>query len=322
MLFFSLQNLSVQFDFSVDNYFGSTDSCWSHPKCSTFDISSGHHDDEIRHNLNHTNSSVFRIKLKRKKTINRMFQSVLRQNVCKLRSASGWSGLLRLENTITATQTATFTKLLSDPNRTLCRPSLSHGTNCVSSQTPIAKYCDAPTEPKKKKKKNNPPAVDHVGRLDLRVGKIVEVSKAPDADTLYLTKVDCGEGYKREIVAGLAKFVPAEELANRSVVVLCNLKPSKLRGHLSEGMILCATAADSIEPIVPPENAQPGDIVHCESYDRAPVETPRNKNKLFDPIAVDLKTNDELVACYKGSHLYVPGKGSVVTKTLKNVQIT
>lgn len=249
-----------------------------------------------------------------------MLQSFLRQNVNKIRSLAGYAGLLQLNNKIVATQTATFIlQSASNSYPELRRSFLSHGTNYVS----IARYSDAPEsdEPKKKKQKKNPPAVDHVGRLDLRVGRIVNVTKAPDADTLYLTKVDCGEGYKREIVAGLAKFIPAEELTNRLVVVLCNLKATKLRGHLSEGMILCATATDAVEPISPPENAQPGDLVHCESYDRTPVETPRSKQKLFDPIADGLATNDELVVCYNGSYLYVPGKGSVLTKTLKNTRI-
>lgn len=54
----------------------------------------------------------------------------------------------------------------------------------------IGNYCTAEGEKvKKKKPKKNPPAVEHVGRLDMRVGRIVEVQKAPDADTLYLTKV-------------------------------------------------------------------------------------------------------------------------------------
>lgn len=247
-----------------------------------------------------------------------MLQSLLRQNVNKCRSLIGYSALLQPNSKLIVTQTATFLHVASHSNPELRRSLLSHGMNAVAIQSMIAKYCDAP---KSKKAKKNPPAVDHVGRLDLRVGRIVNVDKAPDADTLYLTKVDCGEGYKREIVAGLAKFHSAEELTNRLVIVLCNLKASKLRGHLSEGMIMCATTADAIEPLIPPETAQPGDLVHCENYERTPVETPRSKQKLLDSIADELKTNDELVACYNGSYLYVPGKGSVLTKTLKNARI-
>lgn len=46
-------------------------------------------------------------------------------------------------------------------------------------------------------------------------------------------------------------------------------------------MVLCSTAADAMKLKSPPENANPGDLVHCESYDRTPVETPRSKTKYF-----------------------------------------
>lgn len=183
-------------------------------------------------------------------------------------------------------------------------------------------FCDEPEpKPKKKKQKKNPPAVDHVGRLDMRVGTVVEVNRAPDADTLYLTKVDIG-GEFLSIVAGLTKFLTIDELIGKNVVILCNLKPSKLRGHLSEGMIMCAKTDDKMELLEPPENAQPGDLVFCESYERVPVENGRDKKKLYDPLATDMFTNDQLVACYKGSYLYVPEKGNITTKSLKNAPIT
>lgn len=173
---------------------------------------------------------------------------------------------------------------------------------------------------KKKKPKKNPPAVEHVGRLDLRVGTIVEVNKAQDADTLYLSKIDVG-GEFLSVVAGLAKVITVDELIGKNVIVLCNLKPSKLRGHLSEGMILCAKAGETQEVLEPPANAKPGDLVYCESYDRTPVEGGRDKKRLYDPLAQDMNTNDQLIACYKGSYLYVPDKGNVTTKSLKSASI-
>lgn len=175
--------------------------------------------------------------------------------------------------------------------------------------------------PKKKKPKKNPAAVEHVGRLDLRIGTVVEVNKAPDADTLYLTKVDIG-GEFLSIVAGLAKFLTIDELIGKNVVVLCNLKPSKLRGHLSEGMLMCAKSGETMELLEPPANAGPGDLVYCESYDRVPVEGGRDKKRLYDPLAPDMNTNDQLIACYKESYLYIPEKGNIVTKSLKNANIT
>lgn len=181
-------------------------------------------------------------------------------------------------------------------------------------------YRDFCTEqPKKKKQKKNPPAVEHIGRLDLRVGTIVEVTKAPDADTLYLTRVDIGGEYL-SVVAGLAKLFSVDDLIGKNVVILCNLRPSKLRGHLSEGMIMCAKNGDAMEILEPPSNSQPGDLVYCENYDRTPADA-RDKKRLLESLSPDMLTNDELIACYKGSYLYVPEKGNIITKSLKNATI-
>lgn len=79
-------------------------------------------------------------------------------------------------------------------------------------------------------------------RLDIKVGNIVEVSRHPDADSLYVEKIDLGESSgPRTIVSGLVNYVPLEEMKNRMVVVLANLKPASLRGIQSHGMVLCAS---------------------------------------------------------------------------------
>lgn len=63
----------------------------------------------------------------------------------------------------------------------------------------------------------------------------------PDADSLYVEKIDVGEAEPRTVVSGLVQFAPREELQDRLVVVLCNLKPQKMRGIESKGMLLCAS---------------------------------------------------------------------------------
>lgn len=78
-------------------------------------------------------------------------------------------------------------------------------------------------------------------RLDIRVGKIVEVKKHPDADTLYVESIDLGELEPRQVVSGLANFVPMDQMKDRLVAVLCNLKPAKMRGVESKGMVLCTS---------------------------------------------------------------------------------
>jgi methionyl-tRNA synthetase len=81
-------------------------------------------------------------------------------------------------------------------------------------------------------------------RLDLRLGTIVSVERVPKADRLYAVEVDLGEDKPRPIVAGLAEHWSQEELLGRQVVVVANLKPRKLRGRESQGMILAVTSED------------------------------------------------------------------------------
>ncbi len=77
--------------------------------------------------------------------------------------------------------------------------------------------------------------------LSMVVGQIKEVKDHPNADTLYLMKVDLGKeiGLK-QVVAGLKKYFSKNDLLNRKAVFVVNLKPAKLRGEMSEAMILAA----------------------------------------------------------------------------------
>ena len=69
-------------------------------------------------------------------------------------------------------------------------------------------------------------------KIDFRVGKIVECDKHPDADALYIEKIDFGEANgPRTIVSGLVNHVPVEEMRNRWVVCMCNLKPVRYSHH-------------------------------------------------------------------------------------------
>lgn len=82
--------------------------------------------------------------------------------------------------------------------------------------------------------------------LDIRVGKVVEVDNHPDADGLFVEKIDLGELQPRTIVSGLRGKVERDALLNSHVVVLCNLKPAKMRGVESKGMVLCASTPEKV----------------------------------------------------------------------------
>lgn len=69
-----------------------------------------------------------------------------------------------------------------------------------------------------------------------------------------------------QIVSGLVKFVPEDKMLNRTVVVVTNLKPAKMRDVMSYGMVLCASndAHDSVDPVLVPEGVLPGEKISFE----------------------------------------------------------
>ncbi|MBW2980820.1 methionine--tRNA ligase [Candidatus Woesearchaeota archaeon] len=82
--------------------------------------------------------------------------------------------------------------------------------------------------------------------LDLRVGKVVSVKEHPEADKLYILEVDL-DREKRQLVAGLREYYKKEELTGKKVVVVCNLKQAKLRGVVSQGMLLAAEKGKEVK---------------------------------------------------------------------------
>ena len=77
--------------------------------------------------------------------------------------------------------------------------------------------------------------------IDLRVAKIVKIERHPKADKLYIETLDDGSGTERVIVSGLVPFYREEELLGKRIVLVNNLKPAKLRGVESKGMLLAAS---------------------------------------------------------------------------------
>ena len=79
--------------------------------------------------------------------------------------------------------------------------------------------------------------------MELKTGKIVECKKHPKADKLLVSQVEIG-GETRLIVSGVAAYYSPDDMVGQTVVVVTNLKPAKLRGEKSEGMILFAEDKD------------------------------------------------------------------------------
>jgi methionyl-tRNA synthetase len=91
---------------------------------------------------------------------------------------------------------------------------------------------------------------DDFAKVRLQAGKVLECSKHPKADKLLVVKVDVGEPEPRQIVAGVADVFEPEQLVGRTIVVVCNLKPVKLRGIWSNGMLLAASNAQGVQDLV------------------------------------------------------------------------
>ena len=110
---------------------------------------------------------------------------------------------------------------------------------------------------------------DCISKLDIRVGRIIRAWNHPDSDKLYCEEVDVGEEQPRQIGSGIRAFHTFDEMQGHRVCVLCNLKPRKLGGFPSNGMLLCACTADhSMGALIePPEGAKVGERVTFAGYE-------------------------------------------------------
>jgi tRNA-binding protein len=95
-------------------------------------------------------------------------------------------------------------------------------------------------------------------KVDLRVGKVVEAEHIPGTRLLKLI-VDLGTE-KRQIISGIAEYYKPEDLIGKKIVVVANLKPKRIRGYLSEGMILAAGCDAGQRPVlvIVGDEAEPG----------------------------------------------------------------
>lgn len=92
--------------------------------------------------------------------------------------------------------------------------------------------------------------IDDFAKVDLRVGQVLSAERIPKADKLLLMKIDIGEEQPRQILAGIAQYYEPEKLIGRKVVIVANLKPRKLRGLESQGMVIAASYGEEGRPVI------------------------------------------------------------------------
>lgn len=149
---------------------------------------------------------------------------------------------------------------------------------------------------------------DPFSKLDLRVAQILSVTDHPQADKLYVMQIDLGPLGKRTIVAGIRPYYSKEELLNRCIVVVANLKPVMLRGVESKGMLLAAKDADVACSLLVPQNASAGAQVGVEGIAKESVSV----LEFDDFLKAPLRIGDEQKVEYNGKSLKTKN-GIVIT---------
>ena len=104
---------------------------------------------------------------------------------------------------------------------------------------------------------------------DLRVARVVEARAHPNADRLTVLEIDLGD-QTRQVVAGIAGHYHPDELTDKHIVVVSNLKPARLRGEASQGMLLAAENEDVLGLVLAP-GAVPGTRLRAPSAPRTPA---------------------------------------------------
>ncbi len=94
-------------------------------------------------------------------------------------------------------------------------------------------------------------------KLDVRIGKVLEVKDHPNADKLYVLKVSFGD-HERQIVSGIREAYTKDKLKNKKFAFIVNLEPINLRGEKSEGMILAAVEDKKISLLKPDKTIKEG----------------------------------------------------------------
>mmetsp|Transcript_15463 Transcript_15463/g.30392 ORF Transcript_15463/g.30392 Transcript_15463/m.30392 type:complete len:206 (-) Transcript_15463:223-840(-) len=168
-----------------------------------------------------------------------------------------------------------------------------------------------------------------ISELDIRIGQVVSVEDHPDADSLYVQQIDVGEAEPRQILSGLKAFVGKEDLLNSQLLVVCNLKASKLRGIQSFGMVLAAASDDkkAVEVVRPRHVSQAGDKVCVSGFltkewpAAGKVVNISKKNSVWHKILPLLKTDSNATVCFDGVPLAC-SSGLVTVASLTDAQVS
>merc|ERR1719499_1249446 len=162
--------------------------------------------------------------------------------------------------------------------------------------------------------------VDDITRLNIKVGRMQKVWPHAEAEKLFCEEIDLGEPTgPRTIASGLRAHFKQEELEGQMVIVLSNLKPRKMQGFESQGMVLCATSKDGkVELMQPPAGAKVGERVTIEGVEMEEPDDKLNEKTGKAPwvaLAPGCRTTAGKTGAYKGA-LWQTSAGPVACKTV------
>ena len=161
-------------------------------------------------------------------------------------------------------------------------------------------------------------SVPDAQRVEFRVGTVISCEAHPDAEALLVSRVDVGEEEPRTIVSGLAEHYAPAELEGKGVVVVANLKPAKMRGVQSAGMILAASEGDAVRVLGAPEGAAPGERLAQEGADAAHLPDALLKSegqqKVWKRVVQLLATDEEGNFVLDGKVMAAPGGSAAVAE--------
>jgi len=103
---------------------------------------------------------------------------------------------------------------------------------------------------------------DEFKKIDIRIARIKTVEPHPNADKLYIVKLDLGPEGEKQSCAGLRPYYKPEELVGKKVAVVFNLAPAKMRGEISETMMLAGQEGDVVAILTPEKDLAPGSKVY------------------------------------------------------------
>jgi methionyl-tRNA synthetase len=112
---------------------------------------------------------------------------------------------------------------------------------------------------------------DPFSKLDLRVGKVIDIKDHPNADKLFILNVNLGDIGKRILVAGIRSHYTKKEIIGKNIVIVTNLKPATIRGIESKGMLLAATDKYNTISLLNPGDVKPGSEIFIEGIARNPI---------------------------------------------------